>query len=231
MNPKLSIVIPTVHEKIDSSLIRMAKTYPRSPLIEYLIIDQGTSEAFFHQLNRSDFRIFSGPSRSRAQKLQEGLELALGSILIFHHPRSVIDADGLQWILDHNNEITWGAFTHSFDEDHWGLNFTSFYSNFIRPALSQIFYLDHCLFFKRDFLDQEIPDIPIFEDTEICKILRRHGKPKLLPYISVTSAIRFKTNGFAKQAWLNQKMKLAYYLGLSKNKMNRIYEKNLNLNG
>jgi hypothetical protein len=73
--------------------------------------------------------------------------------------------------------------------------------------------------------------VPIFEDTELSLILRSSGqRPVRLPEHATTSAVRFRRNGALRQLWLNQKLKLAYHLGLSRDQMNRIYEQGLGLN-
>ena len=127
----------------------------------------------------------------------------------------------------------WGGFTHKFDHAHWLLQFTSYYSNWIRPRFSRILYLDHCIFFSRAALTRDIPHVAIFEDTELSKILREScaDGPLIAPYISLTSAIRFSTNGVIYQAALNQWMKLLYHVGATNHLMNNQYERGLGLNG
>ena len=70
----------------------------------------------------------------------------------------------------------------------------------------------------------------IFEDTELSKLLLGFGRPVRLAAVARTSAIRFNRNGLWRQAFLNQLMKLAYYLHLPPDRLNRIYEKGLHLN-
>lgn len=174
-----------------------------------------------------------GPSsgRTRAQRLQAGIEAARGETILLHHPRSLIEADGLRFLLEREDELTWGGFTHAFDEDHPLLRFTSWYSNRVRAARAGIVYLDHCVFFRRELLTRPIPAVEIFEDTELSLILRAGGPPAILPYRSTTSAIRFKTNGIWRQALMNQRLKLEYRLGVSDRLMNARYERGLRLNG
>ena len=94
-------------------------------------------------------------------------------------------------IANRSTDMRWGAFTHQFSISHPLLNFTSWYSNHIRGGLRSIYYLDHCLFAQKQLLLDVglLPDIDIFEDTEICLKLRIQGKPIRLPFISQTSAV------------------------------------------
>jgi GT2 family glycosyltransferase len=126
----------------------------------------------------------------------------------------------------------WGAFTHQFSISHPLLDFTSWYSNYIRGGLRSIYYLDHCIFAQKQLLLDVglLPDIDIFEDTEICLRLKKQGKPIRLPFISQTSAVRFQVQGIYQQALKNQYLKWLYYFNRSDTKMNRLYEKGLELN-
>ena len=229
---KISIVIPTCNEKKDSYLTKMAARYPSRPDLEYILVDRGTSSQILEQIERPDFRIHSVQAATRGERLNIGLEQATGSLILCHHPRSIVEPEGLEHLIENQNQLNWGGFTHQFDRSSLGLKFTSWYSNNVRPWHSKVLYLDHCIYFKRELLGRPIPNIPIFEDTELSYILaEKGGAPKILPFTSTTSAIRFSTNGFLKQGLMNQRLKLEYHLGRSEEKMNQGYEKNLNLNG
>jgi hypothetical protein len=170
-------------------------------------------------------------AHSRAQRLNLGFDRAQGSMILFHHPRSVVDLAGIQYLIENANKKIWGAFTHEFDQrSHPLLKFTSWYSNRMRGAGRGIFYLDHCIFFHRSLRTKVLPDIEIFEDTVLSQQLRSRQAPLLLPFKSTTSAVRFTKNGVFKQAFMNQVLKLGFLLNLSDGMMNKIYEKNLNLN-
>lgn len=169
---------------------------------------------------------------SRADRLNDGLKLAEGKFVIFHHPRSRLTRDGLNYLINNFEKFTWGAFKHKFNKRSLFYDFTSWYSNSIR-ARRGIFYLDHCLFVNLNKLNKNevlFPHVDIFEDTLFCESLRTKYKPVLLPKYSLTSTIRFERKGIWKQAILNQLMKIAYLLKLSDKKMNKLYEKELELN-
>lgn len=200
--------------------------------IELLAIDGGSSDGTPDFLLDQGFQVCSLPASSRAARLRRGLVLAKGDVVLFHHPRSYLNPKAIQWLLTQYSESYWGGFQHRFDSSHWLLKFTSWYSNNVRPRKG-ILYLDHCIFFPKSAIadPMEIPDVEVFEDTEISKILySRLGRPRVLPYSSTTSSIRFQANGVIRQALLNQKLKIKYYFGSSHKKMNEDYEKGLDLN-
>jgi hypothetical protein len=175
-----------------------------------------------------------GEAHSRAARLNIGFHRAKGEIILFHHPRSVVEHGGIRYLiersLDSNRPPSWGGFTHQFDYSHKLLKFTSWYSNQIRGAWRGILYLDHCIYFDSKLWTQDLPDIDVFEDTVLSQRLRKLCQPIILPFLSTTSAIRFETNGVWKQAIINQVLKIAFYLHIPHALMNRFYEKGLGLN-
>ncbi len=177
------------------------------------------------------YRYIELSEQSRGARLQAGFLASSGNIVLFHHPRSLIDLEGIKYFSKMSGQRVWGGFTHKFDKSHPFLKWTSWYSNYARGRRG-ILYLDHCIFVSRDLLELigGFPCLEIFEDTELSTRLRKHASPKLLPYIATTSAIRFEKNGFLKQGLLNQLVKIGFYFNISKNRMNRLYEKDMTLN-
>ncbi len=227
----LSIIIPTYNETSQSHLFEMAKQYPAHPQIEYIVVDSQTSQETLDLIYRVDFKIFNLPQSNRAERLNAGFDHAQGAIILFHHPRSLVEIKGIQFLVNNSDQISWGGLTHQFDRPQFWLRWTSWYSNYGRTKLFKIVYLDHCIYFRKEFLTKKIPNIPIFEDTELSLILSRMGRPKILPFLSITSAIRFNRQGFLRLSIINHWAKILYHMGASPTKINRLYEKNVQLNG
>jgi hypothetical protein len=208
----LSIIVPAGAQERHPLLIQSLLPFEEHPEIEIIYV--GFTE-----------------SALRAQRLNIGVARASGSMLLLHHPRSCIDPAGIEYLLSHQNRAFWGGFTQRFDWDHPLLRFTSWYSNRVRVQHRGIIYLDHCIFLHRSLWQNEIPFVDIFEDTILSQQLRSLLRPELLPFSSITSAIRFQRNGVYRQALLNQLLKLGFFLQLPAPWMNKIYEKGLDLNG
>ncbi|NCS94414.1 MAG: hypothetical protein GW761_11490 [Leptospira sp.] len=171
---------------------------------------------------------------TRAKRLNIGFYRSIGDLILFHHPRSKLSLDGFKYLIEMSGSTSknfqWGGFTHRFDMDHPILRFTSWYSNRIRAKIRGILYLDHCIFFDRKLWVEDLPDMEIFEDTELSIRFLEFSKPTILSYESITSSIRFKKNGIFYQSLLNQILKLAYFFKCNPRFMNRVYERGLNLN-
>ncbi len=220
-----SIIYP-VKSLNQDSLVQEAISRYKVLDVEQIIVTSAESE------QKIEENIYYLDTSSRAKRMNLGIAIASTNFIIFHHPRSIIDIEGLGYLVKNHMHLEWGAFTHKFDRTSFLLDFTSFWSNYVRGDLRKIYYLDHCLFAKKSLLAQinGFPEIDIFEDTEISKNLAQLAKPKRLKFRSITSAIRFENEGFWKQAYLNFMMKIDYYLGRNHKKMNMKYEKNMDLN-
>jgi hypothetical protein len=233
----LSIIISTHNESSNYFFEEILKTVPITKDIEIIIVDYNSTDATIstaksYQTKNPNIQILSTSLNSRAARLNHGIKTARFNLVLLNHPRSVIEKPGIEYLIKNRSKVSWGGFTHQFDVPHPSLNFTSWYSNKIRADIRSIFYLDHCIFAKKSLLEKVglIPEIDIFEDTEISLLLKKLNKGTRLPFLSKTSAIRFKKNGIFKQVFLNQFLKISYFLKRDHKKMNSSYEKGLDLN-
>lgn len=225
-------MIPTLNESKTGYLGKILSAYRNLADCEIICVDGGSQDNTLQVIANSGARAIETDIRSRAGRLNEGIKQARFDMVLLHHPRSLIQLDGLRALIKNADELTWGAFTHQFDSQHPLLTFTSWYSNFIRGDRRGVYYLDHCLFAQKHLLLDVglLPEIDIFEDTELCLKLRQQAKGERLSYVSQTSAIRFQTHGVYKQAIKNQYLKWQYYFKRSDKKMNKSYESELQLN-
>jgi hypothetical protein len=187
------------------------------------------------RLERAKIPFVEVLSSKRADRYNRAFELASckkDDWIILNHPRSCLEINAFLSLDKLSPFHKWGAFTHQFDLEHPLLSFTSWWSNHVRGDLKQIYYLDHCLFVRREVLEKAggFPDREIFEDTILSQKLSTHHTPIRLPFKSTTSAVRFQTNGIWKQAFKNQALKFRYHLKHDDYEMNREYERGLSLN-
>ena len=228
----ISIIIPTHNELSSNYIQRSFKLLASLPEIEVVIVDSNSTDGTRELADQYNFKIVESTSNSRAGRLNQGIKASSYKMILLHHPRSILDPKAITYLKENMQDLTWGAFTHKFDRVHPLFTFTSWYSNYMRGDQRSIFYLDHCIYAKKELLLKVglIPDVDIFEDTEICLKLRKITKHKRLPFISTTSAIRFTKNGIFKQSLKNQILKWRYYFNSDHKKMNKEYEEGLDLN-
>ncbi|MFT4671326.1 MAG: glycosyltransferase involved in cell wall biosynthesis [Pseudohongiellaceae bacterium] len=230
----ISIVIPTFNEFKTGYLKSILAQLALLDDAEVLVIDGGSTDGTLEVIKDFGVIVEILPSSSRAARLKVGIARSSGELILLHHPRSLVSSDAILSLRTRGegNRGFWGGFSHKFDAQHPLLKFTSWYSNVIRCDRRSILYLDHCIFFDQELaeLASLMPDVEIFEDTELSKIFSGHSSPVRLPEYSTTSAIRFEQNGIYRQALMNQFLKIGYLLKISHKTMNRLYEKGLGLN-
>lgn len=229
----VSVIIPSLNEEKNPYFYRALSSFQIFREVEVIIVDGGSSDLTKQLVTKFGYQwIESDIGASRAEKLNIGAKAAKGRTLLLHHPRSEIDPAGMSELIE-GSTLKWGGFRHKFRDQHPLLKFTSWYSNEIRAKIFSIIYLDHCIFIDRALFNQisGVPEKRIFEDTLLCRRLRKVSPPTLLNYFSTTSAVRFRKNGYFYQAILNQILKFFFITGCSDEFIDRIYEKGLYLNG
>lgn len=231
----LSVVLPTNNELALDYLPRIVDRITGVEGVDVVCVDNastdGTAELLAEYASNSAVQLVTLPGSNRAQRLNAGVAAARADRVLLHHPRSLLDAGALEALLALDASVPWGGFTHAFDRAHGLLAWTSYYSNSIRMDRRGIVYLDHCIFFDRRLLgDKPVPELEIFEDTALSEALLRHGRPRRLPQLAVTSAVRYGKNGVWRQASMNQLLKVGYKLGIDHQRMNALYERGLGLN-
>ncbi|MEI6329016.1 MAG: glycosyltransferase [Pseudanabaena sp. ELA645] len=239
---RISIILPCLNEirhgyldRIFTNLI--AQDGKKEIIAVVSPSDDGTEIVLDEYASRfSEVQVVRSLAKNRAQRLNDGIIASRGEIILLHHPATLlpefIALDLIKKSLDIGLDSSWGAFQHSFDFDHWLLQFTSWYSDNVRVKQKGIVYLDHCPFINRQVLAQigNIPDLDIFEDTVLSDRLREFSKPVLAQGIIITSARRFRQRGIYRHAILNQVLKICYLLNIDPRSLNRLYEQKSSIN-
>ena len=228
----ISVIIPTFNEMNNSLLKQSLQYLITDPELEIVVVDKNSTDGTVNFLKELGVNIISTPKNFRSDRLNLGITKTAAKYVLLHHPRNRVSPESIDELKKNIKPNSWGGFTHHFyNNNHWLLNFTSWYSNNVRFDIRGIVYLDHCIFFDRNLLSESlIPSVDIFEDTLLSLRLLKRTKPLRLKSSTQTSAVRFIKNGIIKQSLINQFLKWCFYFGASKEKMNKLYETNLSLN-
>lgn len=86
-------------------------------------------------------------------------------------------------------------------------------------------YGDQALFLKAETFRSigGFPELPIMDDFELVRRLRRLGRIAILPYPAITSARRWQTIGTWRTTWINQKVIAGHYLGVPPDRLAKWY--------
>jgi len=121
--------------------------------------------------------------------------------------------------------VVGGGLQLRFDQRSPGLNYLAVSSNLRARRLHWIFG-DQAMFVRRDVFDSVggFPEIPLMEDLEMSRILRRRGQLVVLPTTVTASARRLVEQGPWRMTVLMQLLKLQYLLGVDPERIRRRYE-------
>lgn len=217
-----SFVIPVLNEEgvIVEILSTIAENFPTAQII---VVDGGSNDKTVSSaLPLAHLLLTSEPGRSAQMNL--GASVSANDYLIFLHADSFPSFDETVLAKALSEAPLWGfcrvqlsGSATAFRVIEWAMN--------TRSRLTRIATGDQMLFVKRDlFLGIDgFADIPLMEDIEVCKRLRSHAKPLLIPQTVRTSSRRWETKGVVGTVVQMWWLRLAYFLGVSPHRLWRSY--------
>ena len=164
--------------------------------------------------------------RGRGQQLRRGAEIATGDWLLFLHADTVLEEgwiDEARQFITENREKS-AVFSFALDDPNpWARMIEKGVA--LRCRLLALPYGDQGLLISRALYDSigGYKPISLFEDVDI---IRRLGRRRLvrLNSAAVTSSVRYQRGGFLRRPLKNLILLLFYYLGISPEKLARLYK-------
>jgi rSAM/selenodomain-associated transferase 2 len=210
----ISVVIPTLNEQ---SRIERALACTALPGVERIVVDGGSVDGTPETARflRAEKVIAALPGRAR--QMDAGYREARGQVVVFLHVDTSLDPgwrEALERALA-DPATAGGAFRLRFDEPGAGLRIVEWGAR-LRSRLCGLPYGDQALFVRKRILDlaDGIAPVPIFEDLDLVRLIKRSGRLALLPVCARTSARRYRRNGTARQVLRNQAALAGYLLRL-----------------
>ena len=223
---RISIIIPTLNES-DNIVATLDRLKPfRMAGHEVIVVDGGsTDETVKLATTRADKIITSVPGR--AQQMNNGAKQASGNVLWFLHADTLAPDNATQLILDtlENKKNQWGRFDIRLSGKHLLLRIVERLMN-LRSRTSGIATGDQGIFVRREVFEAVggFRQIPLMEDLEISKRLKRLSYPICLDEKLITSSRRWEKNGVLRTILLMWRLRLAYTFGVSPEKLARNYK-------
>lgn len=190
----LSVVIPALDE---GGHIEAALASASAPGVEVLVVDGGSRDDTVARARRAGARVLS-TTPGRARQLDVGARAATGEVLLFLHADTVLP-QGFEAAVFRSLEdpaVSGGAFRFRFDRRSLPLRIVEWGAR-LRVALFRLPYGDQALFLRRSVLESlgGVPQVPIMEDLDLVRAMRRAGRLALLPLPAVTSCRRYEAGG------------------------------------
>jgi rSAM/selenodomain-associated transferase 2 len=219
----LAIVIPTLNEEpiLPGLLADLAS---RAGDFTVTVADGGSTDGTRDVAGRFPGVRWVEAPRGRGAQMNAGAREAGGDLLLFLHADSRLPAGAFERIREALADpgVVAGSFSLAFDRDDPWLRFYARCSRWNHPLVT---YGDQGLFLRRELFERVggFPEIPLMEDVEIQRRLRRLGRFVKLREPVVTSARRFVRHGAVRQQMRNAALVSLYYLGVAPERLARGY--------
>ncbi len=223
--PFLSVIIPALNEPEIMDTVHHLRQSLEGVSYEIIIVDGDPEGSTIRLCETSDCRtLLSLPGRAR--QMNRGSDLARGEVLLFHHADTLLPAGGgrlIQRSIRKGAEA--GAFRLSFSEGGMVMKLIASMAN-LRNRFTREPFGDQSFFIRRERYQEVGPykTIPVMEDVEYMKRLKRDGIPVvILPRPVRTSPRRWKKEGAGRTTLKNWACQLLYGMGVSPWKLARLY--------
>ena len=218
----ISVIIPILNEAkiLEKTLSELQSELGENELI---VVDGGSTDGSVHIAEKYGKVITSEPGR--AKQLNRGAASATGDILVFLHADIRLEPGALASVADAlASGCVGGGFLQKIDGAHFLYRAIEITAN-IRGKYLKVFYGDSGIFLKRVDFEKigGFPEIPILEEMEFSKALRRLGKTTLVtPRIHI-SARRWEAKGIVRTTLNNWLITLLYFLKFSPEQLAKLY--------
>jgi rSAM/selenodomain-associated transferase 2 len=220
----VSIVIPVLNESSGIEKTLQSLQYVRELACELIVVDGGsTDDTFSRAQPLVDCCLLSPPGRARQMNLAAAR--ASGQWLLFLHADTRLPEDFsayIQRLLSSN--YYWGFFKLRLNGGHFLFRIIERAIN-IRSAFSRVATGDQLLFCRRAVFEEigGFDNIPLMEDIAFSKALRKKYQSFIWNTPVVTSSRRWEQGGIIKTVFLMWCLRLAYFLGVSPQRLHRFY--------
>ena len=165
--------------------------------------------------------------RSRGARLARAADQARGDILFFVHADSRPPKDAVAVIRRTiAGGAAAGAFSLAYEAPSAALRRIAWWAN-ARSRLLRLPFGDQGIFCRRDAYEAAggFRDLPVCDDIDLVRRLRRAGPFVIRPELTVTSGRRYRERGAMRQVLRVWKVAAGYFLGVRPERLARWYER------
>lgn len=219
----VSVIVPTLNEE---RILAATLTRARQPGVhEIIVVDGGSVDATRAVAEPLADRVLSAP-QGRAAQMNAGADAARGDVLLFLHADTRVPEGYTVAVAAACAQpgIIGGRFDVNLQPATWLLRLTGQLMNW-RSRLSRIATGDQAIFIRREVFEQlgGYASIPLMEDIELSRRMKRAGRIACLRQRVTTSARRWQKHGVVRTILLMWSLRLLYFFGVSAARLQRLY--------
>jgi rSAM/selenodomain-associated transferase 2/rSAM/selenodomain-associated transferase 1 len=220
----LCIIMPVLNEGDSLQSALQALQPMRQRGAELVVVDGGSTDMSWALARALADRVLLSP-RGRAAQMNAGAKDCHADVLLFLHADTQLPADADRLIAQAiASGHSWGRFDVRIDSPHLMLRVVERLMN-VRSRLTGIATGDQAMFVRSDVFERlsGFADLPLMEDIELSKRLKKLRSPACVNVPVVTSARRWQQHGVWRTIVLMWRLRLAYFLGASPHALARRY--------
>ena len=190
--------------------------------LEVVVVDGGSKDDSVDAAGSADVVVTSAPGRG--EQIRAGVEHASGDWLWFLHADSRVNRAVIAALDGSMADPGWGFCRVRLDGPGWPLRVIETAMNW-RSAITGIATGDQGIFAHRRLLEAigGVPALPLMEDIECCRRLRRLARPRRIEPPLVTSARRWQRDGTVSTVLLMWWLRFRYWAGADAGDLARRY--------
>lgn len=213
---RLSIVVPMLDEAESlPQLLPHLQALQRDGA-EVTLVDGGSSDGSAEMAVAAGLSVVRSEA-GRARQMNAGAAQAKGDAILFLHADTVLPAGAIALVQQGlAGDRCWGRFDVRISGRSPMLRVVAALMN-LRSCLSGIATGDQAMFMTRRTFNEVggFPELPLMEDIELSKRLRKRSRPVCLRTPLTTSGRRWESRGVWKTIFLMWRLRWAYWRGAS----------------
>jgi len=225
-----SIIVPVLNEApLINGIIERLHNLEGDGEREIIVVDGDPCGLTLKAISRDDVEKLRSP-KGRAAQMNEGARNAKGSSLLFLHADTELPSDALLLIAAAMGDKRYvaGAFDLGITSDRPVFRVIESAAS-LRSRVTRIPFGDQAIFMRKEYFDEigGYKEIPVMEDVEIMKRIRKRGDRIFIIDRRVrTSPRRWEQEGVLRCTLRNWLLQILYPLGISSHTLARLYKHN-----